>query len=66
MTRMKLRLINLAVVAPFAPMRRLDLDVFFRRGLDPIISVFAAREHQRVNSLLVNHTDLEVYAGRRN
>jgi len=45
-TRMKLRLINLAMVGPFAPMGRLYVDALFRRSIHPISSAFVDREHQ--------------------
>jgi hypothetical protein len=64
-TRKKARLINLAVVGPFAPMCRLYVDSLFRRSIHPISFAFADREHQRVAAALVHHTDLKVVIGWR-
>ena len=42
-------------------MRRLDVDVFFCQNIYPSISVFVAREHERVDSLRVHHAKLKVH-----
>src|ERR1035437_9288345 len=47
----------LMVLSPFAPMRRLDVDACFGRGIDPFSSVLAAREHECVDSLIVRPQD---------
>ena len=47
-------------------MCRRYVDAFFRRNIHPISSAFEDREHERVDSALVNHTDLKVGVGRRN
>jgi hypothetical protein len=53
------------VFSPFAPMRRLDVDACFGRGIDPFSSVLAAREHECVDSAIVNHADLKIGVGWR-
>ena len=46
-------------------MRRLDVDAFFRRRIDPSISVLVAREHERVDAQRVHHAKLKVHPGWR-
>ena len=47
-------------------MRWLDVDGFFRYGIDPISILFAHREHKRNDIVaLVHHTDLKVRVGGR-
>src|SRR5664280_3422939 len=55
----------LMVLSPFAPMRRLDVDACFGRCIDPFCSVLAAREHECVDSAIVNHADLKIGVGWR-
>jgi len=57
--------IGLSVVSPFAPMRRLDVDILFSRNIDPSNSAFTAWAHQRVNSTTVRYADFKVAVGWR-
>ena len=47
-------------------MRRLDVDVLFRRGVYPSSIIFVARERERVdNAIIVHDADFEVGVGWR-
>ena len=54
------------VLSPFAPMRWLDVDVFFGRGINPFSFRFTAREYERVDSAIVHYADLKVCVEWRN
>jgi hypothetical protein len=55
------------VSVSFAPMRRLHVDVLFRRRIDPSSSVLAAREDERVEDpFIVDDADFEISVGWRN
>ena len=56
------------LMVPFAPMRRLNVDLLFIGSIDPLVPAFAARVRQRQDdSVIVHDTDFEVSAvGWRN
>jgi hypothetical protein len=47
-------------------MRRLDVDTFFGRGINPSSPVFAAREYERVDCVIIYHADLKIGVDWRN
>lgn len=47
-------------------MRRLDVDAFFGRGINPFRAIFAARENEGMDSFLVHHADFKIRVGWRN
>jgi hypothetical protein len=56
----------LAVRGPFPPMRRLDVDAFLRRRINPFGSELATGKYQCVDSTIIHHADLKVGIGWRN
>jgi hypothetical protein len=47
-------------------MRRLDVDAFFRRGINPCSSAFPTRKYERVNIRPIYHTHLKIDIRRCN
>jgi len=47
-------------------MRRLNVEAFSRRSINPFTSVFAARENERMRSFIVYHADFKVGVRWRN
>jgi hypothetical protein len=47
--------------SPFAPMRRLNVDVLLVKRIDPFGSIFATGEHERVDySIIAQDADFEI------
>ena len=53
----------LAIPGPKTPVRRLNVDAFFCRSVDPGIAVSAARKHQRADFPVLDHADLKIAIG---
>lgn len=59
-------LLKSAILAPFPPMRRLDVDELSRDSIYPRPTAFSAWEYERVYSPIVHYAHLKVSLGRRN
>jgi hypothetical protein len=63
----RFRIFDLMPVIPFAPIRRLNVDALSIRSIDPLGSIDATREHERVDdSIIVQGADLKVSVRWRN
>jgi hypothetical protein len=48
-------------LSPFAPMRRLNVDVILVQRIEPFGSIFTTGEHERVDySIIVQDADFEI------